>query len=40
MAGRRALVAYVRTLNGREPPWDKTEHVAHPALLRASGAAR
>ena len=31
MAGRRALFAYIRTLGGKAPEWDKTEHVAHPA---------
>ena len=32
MAGRRALVAYVRTLRGAAPRWDKTFHHAHPAM--------
>lgn len=32
MAGRRALVAYVRTLRGRRTVWDKTEHRDHPVL--------
>ena len=31
MAGRRALAAYVRTLLGGRPKWDKTHHHAHPA---------
>jgi adsorption protein B len=31
MAGRRALVAYARTLRGAAPVWDKTEHREHPA---------
>jgi adsorption protein B len=31
MAGRRALAAYVRTLAGALPQWDKTAHDAHPA---------
>ncbi|OYX47469.1 MAG: hypothetical protein B7Y87_00975 [Sphingomonadales bacterium 32-64-22] len=31
MAGRRALFAYLRTLRGKAPTWDKTEHDAHPA---------
>lgn len=31
MAGRRALVAYLRTLQGGQVVWDKTEHSAHPA---------
>jgi len=40
MAGRRALFAYVGTLRGAEPQWDKTHHHAHPAAmatLRSSG---
>jgi adsorption protein B len=32
MAGRRALVAYVRSLLGGRVRWDKTQHLAHPAL--------
>lgn len=32
IAGRRALVAYVRTLRGARPVWDKTEHSDHPAF--------
>ena len=32
MSGRRALVAYVRTLRGGPVTWDKTEHSAHPTL--------
>jgi adsorption protein B len=32
MAGRRALVAYVRTLRGAAVIWDKTEHHQHPAI--------
>ena len=32
IAGRRALFAYVRSLNGMAVRWDKTEHSAHPAL--------
>jgi adsorption protein B len=31
MAGRRALIAYIRTLGGAEVSWDKTSHDAHPA---------
>jgi adsorption protein B len=31
MAGRRALLAYIRTLGGAEVSWDKTSHDAHPA---------
>lgn len=33
MAGRRALMAYGRTLAGQEIRWDKTTHDAHPALF-------
>lgn len=33
MAGRRAIVAYVRTLRGARPQWDKTFHHAHPAAV-------
>lgn len=35
MAGRRALVAYIRTLAGAPPQWDKTAHHAHPAAMLA-----
>ncbi|MFA7602893.1 MAG: glycosyl transferase family protein [Novosphingobium sp.] len=31
LAGRRALIAYVRTLRGGQVAWDKTQHGAHPA---------
>lgn len=31
MAGRRAVFAYVRTLLGEKPRWEKTVHEAHPA---------
>lgn len=31
MAGRRALAAYVRSLGGAHPQWDKTAHLDHPA---------
>ena len=31
MAGRRALFAYVRSLWGAPPTWDKTAHDVHPA---------
>lgn len=31
MAGRRALLGYVRSLGGAPVGWDKTEHLAHPA---------
>ncbi|MGC1270332.1 MAG: glycosyl transferase family protein [Croceibacterium sp.] len=33
MAGRRAMVAYVRTLAGAAPQWDKTAHHAHPPAM-------
>ncbi|WP_227711216.1 glycosyltransferase family protein [Novosphingobium ovatum] len=32
MAGRRAFVAYCRSLMGGKVVWDKTEHRAHPLL--------
>ena len=32
MAGRRAFVAYLRTLAGEPVQWDKTEHREHPVL--------
>jgi adsorption protein B len=38
MAGRRALAAYVRTLLGGSPRWDKTHHHAHPAEMLGSEA--
>lgn len=38
MAGRRALIAYIATLFGSRPRWEKTHHHAHPAELE-SGAA-
>jgi len=31
IAGRRALFAYVRSLNGVALRWEKTEHLTHPA---------
>lgn len=31
MAGRRAFAAYVRSLGGAVPQWDKTPHQHHPA---------
>ena len=34
MAGRRALIAYIKTLRGAPVIWDKTEHWDHPALLK------
>jgi len=39
MAGRRALFAYVKTLGGALPEWDKTPHHAHPAAMRQDAAA-
>lgn len=33
MAGRRALVAYFRSLRTGQVVWDKTTHEAHPALI-------
>ena len=38
MAGRRALLAYVRTLRGATPQWDKTYHHAHPAAMMLASA--
>ncbi|WP_338445443.1 glycosyl transferase family protein [Pelagerythrobacter marensis] len=38
MAARRALSAYVRSLGGAVPTWDKTEHRLHPALAIERGA--
>lgn len=38
MAGRRALVAYMRTLGGGEVSWDKTGHGIHPAASAAQPA--
>ncbi|BBC74214.1 conserved hypothetical protein [Altererythrobacter sp. B11] len=34
LSGRRALFAYVRTLRGAAPRWDKTAHHAHPVAHR------
>ncbi len=34
MAGRRALAAYVATLLGEQPRWEKTPHRAHPAAFQ------
>jgi len=39
MAGRRALFAYLRTLRGAAPHWDKTFHHAHPAMASLRAAA-
>jgi len=33
VAGCRALRAYIRTLRGEVPRWDKTFHDAHPAAM-------
>ena len=40
MAGRRALFAYVRTLAGGKPQWDKTFHHAHPTTTVVARPAR
>lgn len=37
MAGRRAFFAYLRTLAGGLPKWDKTRHDAHPAMAGSGG---
>jgi len=39
MAGRRALFAYLRTLDGARPQWDKTHHDVHPVLMREGARA-
>lgn len=39
IAGRRALFAYVRSLAGVLPQWDKTRHHAHPVLMQRQAAA-
>jgi len=36
MAGRRALIAYVRSLMGAQLRWEKTSHHAHPVELASS----
>ncbi|MEL6238162.1 MAG: glycosyl transferase family protein [Pseudomonadota bacterium] len=33
LSGRRAIVAYARTLGGRKVEWDKTPHLSHPASV-------
>lgn len=33
IAGRRAVFAYLRTLFGHSPIWDKTQHDTHPAKV-------
>ena len=38
MAGRRALMAYFRTLCGGQLIWDKTVHLAHPAGISVLAA--
>ncbi len=38
MAGRRAFMAYFRTLRGGQVMWDKTAHLAHPAQIIANEA--
>ncbi len=37
LAGKRAFVDYLGTLRGASPRWNKTIHMVHPALARASG---
>ncbi len=32
MAGRRAVIAYCKSLRGIAPAWDKTEHSLHPVM--------
>ncbi|MGB7373790.1 glycosyl transferase family protein [Pontixanthobacter sp.] len=39
MAGRRALFAYIGTLAGQLPQWDKTDHAAHPLLIHKKARA-
>ncbi len=39
MAGRRAIVSYMRSLAGHPIGWDKTDHDAHPASASLRGAA-
>jgi len=39
MAGRRAIAAYIRSLAGQPVLWDKTEHMAHPAVTKRQVAA-
>jgi adsorption protein B len=40
MAGRRALSAYIRTLAGAAPQWEKTPHDTHPVQLAEKVSAR
>lgn len=37
LAGKGAFVDYLGTLRGASPRWNKTIHMVHPALARASG---
>ena len=37
MAGRRAFMAYCRTLRGMGVVWDKTAHHMHPAMKAGLG---
>lgn len=39
MAGRRAIMAYVRSMAGQPVQWDKTQHLDHPAAASLSKAA-
>lgn len=39
MSGRRAFAAYLRTLAGEPPQWEKTEHRDHPVLASHTLAA-
>lgn len=39
MAGRRAMLGYIRSLAGQPVAWDKTEHLAHPAAASLREAA-
>ena len=38
MAGRRAFMAYLRTLRGSAVTWDKTAHLIHPTGITQPGA--
>lgn len=40
IAGRRALVIYIRALAGRTAAWDKTEHDANPSAAAAPSSAQ
>ncbi len=39
MSGRRALWAYIGSMRGIEPQWEKTEHYHHPAATPVTEAA-